>query len=390
MTGNRVIFVVFLGMAIFVGSISYSFAENEMSSNMIQSPKKQIESGILPQDVICKEIHVLVMRDNGRVACVQESTANKMNWDIVATEFEQKQIVTNQKDQVENVSNSVDVADRTDVYSNTTTNSTDQIISGDISQSDLLNNIPYPMFVYEISDKRLVTTSDDVKNGSSYSSGTSPWPKTTLDTPSQVRLGEPFDVTFTWSMVEFDKETGEIDDISPGDGGPEGVSLKISMHNGTKIISSSGFELVAERIDHYNITTSEYQKRVSYDDTKIHSETITLQIDKPMGESYNDIRISADGSFHKRYFTYSGDIVGFDGKPTYVQFGDELDTGTYQGVTIRENDENAQPNPEFIDSLADFIKNNITTQNMTQYLQDEGLSDGIIDALLQKYPELKN
>ena len=389
MTGNRVIFVVFLGMAIFVGSISYSFAENEMSSNMIQSPKKQIESGILPQDVICKEIHVLVMRDNGRVACVQESTANKMNWDIVATEFEQKQIVTNQKDQVENVSNSVDVADRTDVYSNTTTNSTDQIISGDISQSDLLNNIPYPMFVQKISDKRLSTTSDDPQSTSSIR-GISPWPKTTLDTPSQVRLGEPFDVTFTWSMVEFDKETGEIDDISPGDEGPEGVSLKISMHNGTKIISSSGFELVAERIDHYNITTSEYQKRVSYDDTKIHSETITLQIDKPMGESYNDIRISADGSFHKRYFTYSGDIVGFDGKPTYVQFGDELDTGTYQGVTIRENDENAQPNPEFIDSLADFIKNNITTQNMTQYLQDEGLSDGIIDALLQKYPELKN
>ena len=109
-----------------------------------------------------------------------------------------------------------------------------------------------------------------------------------------------------------------------------------------------------------------------------------------MGGSYNDIRISADGSFHKRYLTYSGDVVGFDGKPTYVQFDDELDTVTYQGVTIREDDEDAQTNPEFIDSLADFIKNNITTQNMTQYLQDEGLSDGIIDALLKKYPELKN
>ena len=49
------------------------------------SPKKQIESGVLPEDVMCNENRVLVIRDNGRVACVTERTAEKLGWDIIKT-----------------------------------------------------------------------------------------------------------------------------------------------------------------------------------------------------------------------------------------------------------------------------------------------------------------
>jgi len=51
------------------------------------SPKKQLESGVLPEDIICRNNFVLVIRENGNPACVQESTAEKMNWSVIATEF---------------------------------------------------------------------------------------------------------------------------------------------------------------------------------------------------------------------------------------------------------------------------------------------------------------
>ncbi len=59
-----------------------SFAEE------IPSPRQQVKNGILPEDVVCKENRVLVLRTNGNPACVTEKTAEKMNWEIV-----QKKIV---------------------------------------------------------------------------------------------------------------------------------------------------------------------------------------------------------------------------------------------------------------------------------------------------------
>ena len=50
------------------------------------SPKKQIESGVLPEDVVCRENRVLVIRDNGSPACVSEKTAEKKGWRIIVAE----------------------------------------------------------------------------------------------------------------------------------------------------------------------------------------------------------------------------------------------------------------------------------------------------------------
>ena len=47
------------------------------------SPKKQLESGVLPEDVLCRENRTLVIRDNGDSACVTEKTAEKKGWGIV-------------------------------------------------------------------------------------------------------------------------------------------------------------------------------------------------------------------------------------------------------------------------------------------------------------------
>ncbi len=51
----------------------------EMFSNVeIESPKKQMRQGVLPEDVICKERLELVIRVNGLAACVKPETAVKM------------------------------------------------------------------------------------------------------------------------------------------------------------------------------------------------------------------------------------------------------------------------------------------------------------------------
>ncbi len=52
---------------------------------MLQSQENEaIEEGISLQNLQCKkEIHVLVVRDNGKNACVKEKTAERMNWKII-------------------------------------------------------------------------------------------------------------------------------------------------------------------------------------------------------------------------------------------------------------------------------------------------------------------
>ena len=168
-------------------------------------------------------------------------------------------------------------------------------------------SIDKPVMNISSIDQKTITSSDESKL--SHSLVESEWPKTTLDTPSQVKLGEPFDVTFTWSMVEFDKETGEIDDISPDDPNTPGVGVVMFTRDGTQLVSASGFEITAERTNHYDITTTEYEKIVEYDDTKIHSETLTFQIDEPIRHPYNSIVIWADGHDEEIYLTYFGDTV---------------------------------------------------------------------------------
>ncbi|MCJ8306756.1 MAG: hypothetical protein HRU07_06885 [Nitrosopumilus sp.] len=94
------------------------------------SPKKQLESGILPEDVICRESRVLVIRDNNNPACVHESTANKMNWNIIATEFVQKEIVSNNAvqidDKVENMKDTNGLIEQHESITDNKTNNNDE------------------------------------------------------------------------------------------------------------------------------------------------------------------------------------------------------------------------------------------------------------------------
>ena len=67
-------------------------------SEQISSPKKQIDTGIVPHYVICKNDLLLVERPNGKIACVTEQSAKTMNWNIV----DQLQNILNNKNVIKN------------------------------------------------------------------------------------------------------------------------------------------------------------------------------------------------------------------------------------------------------------------------------------------------
>ncbi len=95
------------------------------------SPRKQIELGVLPEDIQCRENRVLVIRDNGNPVCVQESTADKMNWNIIATEFVQKEIAPNNAvqidDKVENMKDTNDLIGQHESITDNKTNNNDEL-----------------------------------------------------------------------------------------------------------------------------------------------------------------------------------------------------------------------------------------------------------------------
>lgn len=56
-------------------------AQNQKTSSntKIESPRKQVQKGVLPENVTCKEGLELVIRENGHAACVKHDTAVKMS-----------------------------------------------------------------------------------------------------------------------------------------------------------------------------------------------------------------------------------------------------------------------------------------------------------------------
>ena len=51
----------------------------------IGSPNFQLESGVAPDDITCRDNLVLVLRTNGEPACVKFSTSERLGWKIIGS-----------------------------------------------------------------------------------------------------------------------------------------------------------------------------------------------------------------------------------------------------------------------------------------------------------------
>ena len=77
--------ITILTMSILSVIMITSFAIPSYSDYM--SPKKQLDSGVLSEDIQCRDDRVLVLRTNGSPACVTERTVERTGWKILKTEF---------------------------------------------------------------------------------------------------------------------------------------------------------------------------------------------------------------------------------------------------------------------------------------------------------------
>ncbi len=87
----RLVWVV-ITLVLIASSTSVSFG------SFVGSPNYQLELGVVPEDILCKEERVLVIRTNGDPACVTEKTADKKGWNIIAMEFAPKESISTQRE----------------------------------------------------------------------------------------------------------------------------------------------------------------------------------------------------------------------------------------------------------------------------------------------------
>ncbi len=121
-------------------------------------PNKQLESGVLPEDIQCRENRVLAIRDNSNMACVYNATAEKMNWQLISLS-ESSTIQT---------------------------------------KNSVLSEIDYG-----------TTTVTLIKNGTqaSMSNFCSEWPKNfAVQFPNTVKIGKDFDITLHYTNILYDDE----------------------------------------------------------------------------------------------------------------------------------------------------------------------------------------
>ena len=80
MRNYKILVIVLLTISItMTTSISYA-----QISEQIPSPKKQIDNGVAPHDVICKDGLVLVESSPNQIECTHETTAQKMGWRVIS------------------------------------------------------------------------------------------------------------------------------------------------------------------------------------------------------------------------------------------------------------------------------------------------------------------
>ena len=78
---NYKIFVIILLAISITMTTSISYAQ---ISEQIPSPKQQIDNGVAPHDVICKDGLVLVESSTNQIECIHETTAQKMGWRVIS------------------------------------------------------------------------------------------------------------------------------------------------------------------------------------------------------------------------------------------------------------------------------------------------------------------
>ena len=80
MSNYQFLFILTLIIISSTVTISATYAQ---PSDYVQSSKKQLDSGVMPHNIVCRDDHLLVDRGMDKIACVSEKTAQKFGWLIL-------------------------------------------------------------------------------------------------------------------------------------------------------------------------------------------------------------------------------------------------------------------------------------------------------------------
>ena len=336
--------------------------------------KQQLESEIPTKHISCKNNdHIPVLRSNGNVACVTETTAEK----LIQRNWASKVVYTN-------------------VNSNIDSNQTIEInTNNEKSNHDTINTL---------STEKLIFTSE--KHG--VSAQGLPQPYVTIEIPSEVKRGVPFDIDYTWSWVKFDKETGEIDDIITYRGEEE-LQSKILVYtfDGLHVIGSSeeysDRTIKPTRPNSLGYDKFQYTIPIPYENTKIHHGTITLSYNKPTPFPIEQFWIHIGNVDVNLYAEFDKNNGRLSEEPSDLRLMAMEDSRFFYKDTQYRNSEFVPSNPwenytappkdsldeRLWDGLADFIREVHSDENPREFMLSDGFTDKFIDKFLDKYPDLK-
>ena len=232
---------IFLAVVMLCGSVPLGYSE---------PLRVQLEQGIETNDIQCDNPnHVLVQRNNGKLACVTERNAERMNWEIIYN---------------------------------------DVIIPADNETVELEANNE-KQILQDNNNKLHFESSPDSTGQQSHSSyGYNLKPIFTVDMPTEITVGETVSIDYTVSWVDengdplYNNESGRFDDytIQSNLFLPDEIQV---VSNDMKLLGASGSPSNSHMRGNY------YGENIPYDTTKIFTGTIEIKLLEPMFYDHDDI-----------------------------------------------------------------------------------------------------
>jgi hypothetical protein len=257
-----------------------------------------------------------------------------------------------------------------------------------ISSDAFIGNLQQTSIKKELSTQRLVTPFEDVKPFHQGISVCPDWPKNTIDTPTQVKIGEEFEVRYTWTYITDDDkmEVGEWPDVC--------YENKIGFINDEFVEIIDDKYTFVDQDENWNVIPAIIRDSgyipLEFENTQEHTEIIKMKINEPRFDNKAGLIQFVGGSIFDRYLKIDNGIVTFSELADFD--ADIIDAKETLNMTTIESRDNTQPDPNFrppMDALAEFLQKYYPDANAKEILKKVGVSEDYIKEFLEKYPELK-
>jgi hypothetical protein len=363
----------------------------ESVAEQIPSPRQQLEDGVTPEEIQCKENRVLVLRSNGFPACVTERTAERTGWEIIKTE------------KISAIGNSF--------------NEHIPSVSNESSLDQILENYGIELIQHDNVDfsKTIVTDADfkDIR----IMAGIPAAYFASIEFPEFVKVGDEFDVTVKWTFTEYDEEGNIEHQYVPVN------SLTKEIFNETLLLIKipENIEMITDVSDweetvkvyhdqSYNFDSSftTYTKTAPFDYTDaMHEQTYRFKLAEPFFPPFDHMTFGGLG-FGKQIHHQDGsllhelDLVSIKTLQSSIlverlgttdpQYPDvprsEVNWGRASEIVPKAINTPTDPDESQTQEIRDFYVNVLKRNPTNDELLNSGVSQAWIDSFFEKFPEL--